>query len=98
MNRSRPTHRPLLAVPLVAVLAASMLAVLPSSAAPGPQSTTTPQASALPSGPPPPADFKATLKRVYAQAASYGGLPGVGPSGSVGPTGTPMSTQAFTQL
>jgi TolA-binding protein len=65
-----------------------------------PPTTTSPPTTVapLPSGPPAPSGFADTVKRIYAEGASYAGLPGKGPNGQVLTTSAPMSTDAFNAL
>jgi hypothetical protein len=111
MNGLLSKHRTAITVSLAVAVAAwaGGIAQLPSSAqtttSQPPSSPTTPSATAttpplanLPSGPPAPDGFATTVKRIYANAASYAGLPGKGVGGQVLTTAAPMGTDAFNHL
>lgn len=84
----------------VAAWAGGLTQLLPTSAQTASSSSTTtpaPTTNAI-SGPPAPAGFADTVKRIYATAASYAGLPGKGVNGQVLTTAAPMGTDAFNHL
>ena len=80
----------------VAAVAGGTIRLRPSSAQTAPSSTGS--SPAAPSGPPAPTGFPDTVKRIYANASSYAGIPGKGLDGRTLTTAAPMSAGAFNAL
>ena len=80
----------------VAAWAGGIAEPRPSLAAAAPS---TPSPTGAPaSGPAAPPGFSATVERIYSEALSYSGLPGLGPKGQTTTTAAPMSVAAFNKM